>query len=77
MVECLVERALCTENTEVNLSAFVYRLFHEDFLITHRDLRHEKNLHEKKIFVKRNLHETVCNLCFSHSTLILSMKMTV
>ena len=24
-------RALCTEITDVNLSAFVYRLFHEDF----------------------------------------------
>ena len=24
-------RALCTEIIEVNLSAFIYRLFHEDF----------------------------------------------
>ena len=24
-------RALCTKITEVNLSAFVYKLFHEDF----------------------------------------------
>ena len=30
MVECQW-RALCTKITEVNLSEFVYRLFHEDF----------------------------------------------
>ena len=24
-------RALCTQISEVNLSAFIYRLFHEDF----------------------------------------------
>ena len=30
VVECS-RRALCTETSEVNLSAFIYRLFHEDF----------------------------------------------
>ena len=39
-----------TEILEVNLSAFAYRLFHEDFSQLEGVLRH----------VERNLHETVC-----------------
>ena len=36
---------LYTEMQEVNLFAFAYRLFHEDF---------------SQIYEERNLHETVC-----------------
>ena len=31
MVECSIESYICTKTTEVNVSAFVYKLFHKDF----------------------------------------------
>ena len=48
-------RALCTKITDVNLSVFVYRLFHEDLspII-------EQMLDLEFVPIEWNLHETVC-----------------
>ena len=43
-------KQICTEILEVNLFAFAYRLFHEDFSLS--NLRGARKL-------ERNLHETV------------------
>ena len=55
--------ALCTEITEVNLSAFVYRLFHEDLV----------NLSINCFMRFLNLHETACRQIADKLTSVISV----
>ena len=53
-------RALCTKITEVNLSAFVYRLFHADFspfVTTNLNLDPDLHLFPR---LERHVHEAGC-----------------
>ena len=50
-------RALCTKITEVNLSEFVYRQFHEDFSLLIRTTHRISSDEWKEIFMKRSVNK--------------------
>ena len=72
--------ALGTKITEVNLSVFVYRLFHEDFSPWFR--RVERNLHEtvcKQMLILLYIlfsSQFFCNDCWTFSTSKYGVQMT-